>query len=286
MTDATWWLGRATVVVSATAITTASLYLFGESDAPGRTAVRRYTTRLDRRLAFLRSPVGGQRVLAGQILAAAGLVAVAVGAWQWAPLLVVPIVALGPKVFIEHKALRRVAQINEQIEPWLNAVANAVKASASLGEAIAASTLLIQSPMREEIDVLAKEYELGTPLDRALENLAERIGSRTLDGSVLALKIARNSGGNLPQMLENAASALRELARLEGVVRTKTAEGKAQALVIGAVPAVLVALIHAISPGFFDPLVTTFLGNMLVAGAALLWITAVVAAIKILAVDV
>ncbi len=69
-------------------------------------------------------------------------------------------------------------------------------------------------------------------------------------------------------MLDGAAAALRELARLEGVVRTKTAEGKAQAFVIGLLPAPLVLGVHAMDPKFFAPLAQSFLGNLVVAGAA------------------
>jgi len=140
--------------------------------------------------------------------------------------------------------------------------------------------------MSEEIDLMYKEYELGTALDRALEQFAERIGSKTLSGAVLALQVARNSGGNLPEMLEQAATALRELARLEGVVRTKTAEGKAQAFVIGMIPLPMVGGIHLMDDHFFAPLVTTFAGNLVVGAAATLWLLAILLSSKILAVDV
>ena len=144
----------------------------------------------------------------------------------------------------------------------------------------------MQAPMSEEIDLLVKEYELGTPLDRALDNLTTRVSSSTLSGAVLALKVARKTGGNLPEMLESAAAAQRELARLVGVVRTKTAEGKAQAFVIGLIPAPLVLGVHAMDPHFFAPLAQSFLGNLVVAGATALWAVAILMARKILAVDV
>jgi tight adherence protein B len=189
-------------------------------------------------------------------------------------------------VQLERLAAKRVTDVETQIEPWLVAVANGLKASPSLGESIAASVSLLSAPMSEEIALMIKEYELGTALDRALEQFALRIGSRTLTGAVMALQVARNSGGNLPAMLENAASALRELARLEGVVRTKTAEGKAQAFVIGMIPVPMVVGIHMMDKHFFDPLVGTFAGHLVVGGAITLWATAILLSSKILAVDV
>jgi tight adherence protein B len=181
---------------------------------------------------------------------------------------------------------QRISRIDEQIEPWLNAVANALKASPSLGDALSSTVTLVPNPISQELDVLVKEYELGTPLDDALENLRSRINSRTLAGTVTALKIARRSGGNLTEMLETAAASLREFARLEGVVRTKTAEGKAQAFVIGLIPIPMVWGIHSMDARFFEPLVHSFFGQLIIAGAIVLWITAIVAARKILDVDV
>jgi tight adherence protein B len=140
--------------------------------------------------------------------------------------------------------------------------------------------------LSQELDVLAKEYDLGTPLDEALENLSERVGSRTLAATVQVLKIARRSGGNLATMLESSAAALREFARLEGVVRTKTAEGKAQVLVIGLVPLPMVLGINSLDAHFFEPLFGSLLGQLMISAALILWFAAVLLSRKILDVDI
>jgi tight adherence protein B len=205
---------------------------------------------------------------------------------EWLLLLLVPVVLVAPAMRLERATAARVTQIDAQIEGWLGAIANSLKASPSLGEAIASTISLVPNPMSEEVSVLVKEYEFGTAFDVALDNFASRIGSQTLEGTILALKVARNSGGNLPETLESAAAALRELARLEGVVRTKTAEGKAQAFVIGAVPIPMVVGLHLIDENYFVPLLSSFAGNILIGISAILWAAAVFSAQKILAVDV
>ncbi len=286
MTGETFWLGRGVVVGVVLTLMLSLLAGFGTPESPGSVALRSYTSELDRRLAFLRASVRGNRVVALQLALGAACSAGGLILGEWPLFLFLPAAAVGPKLWIERSVARRVARLEEQIEPWLNAIANALKASPSLGDAIASSSSLMQAPMSEEIDLLVKEYELGTPLDRALDNLSTRVSSSTLAGAVLALKVARKTGGNLPEMLESAAAALRELARLEGVVRTKTAEGKAQAFVIGLIPAPLVLGVHAMDPLFFAPLAQSFLGNLVVAGATALWAVAILMARKILAVDV
>lgn len=286
MTSVTNVYGLATVIGATLTWLLVVLFFFAKSEQPGQRAVARYCDWIERKLRFLRFWFPATRVFSAQLIAGVLCVGYALVTASGIPLLLLPIIAYAPRFYLERMVAKRVARIEELIEAWLNAIANALKASPSLGEAIASSSSLVVAPMSEEVDLLVKEYELGTSLDRALAQFAERIDSRTLSGAVLALQVARNSGGNLPETLENAATALRELARLEGVVRTKTAEGKAQAFVIGAIPIPMGLGLHAMDNHFFDPLVATFTGYLVVAAAIGLWVAAILMTMKILAVDI
>lgn len=286
MTPGTFWLGRIAALLALLALALLGAILFGDRQSRGQRAIRTYLEGLDRSLRFLRSPVRGVYILASQAVLTIGASTYALTHRDLLWLLPAPAVVLAPKVFLNKATARRVSQVEAQVEPWINAVANALKASPSLGEAICSTTTLVPVPMSQELEVLVKEYELGTPLDQALENLGQRINSKVLAGTVTALKIARRSGGNLTGMLETAASSLREFARLEGVVRSKTAEGKAQALVIGMIPVPMVLGVRAIDEHFFDPLFHSFSGQLIVAGAAVLWVLAILLSRKILDVDI
>jgi tight adherence protein B len=286
MTPATFWLGRIAGLLAILALATGATLLFGDSHSRGQRLIRNYLEGLDRSLRFLRSPVRAAYILVAQGVCTAGvsICAFAHGDFLW--LLPLPAVIFAPKVSLIKAEARRVSQVEAQVEPWINAVANALKASPSLGEAICSTTTLVSFPMNQELEVLVKQYELGTPLDQALENLSQRINSKVLAGTVTALKIARRSGGNLTGMLETAASSLREFARLQGVVRTKTAEGKAQTFVIAMIPALLIFLINSLDHHFFDPLFHSFKGQLIVAGATVLWVLAILLTRKILNVDI
>jgi tight adherence protein B len=286
VTPTIFWLGRGTLALAVCALLAAGKLAFGGPEAGGFALFSRYLESLDKNLQFLRVRMTARKLVSLQVLGALVLVLAALLLGRWLPVSIVPVLMLGPSVVLERQRAKRVAKIEQQVEGWLVAISNALKASGSLGEAIASTTSLIGAPMSEEIDVLVKEYDLGTPLDRALDNLADRVGSKTLSGAVLALNVARKSGGNLPEMLANAAAALRELARLEGVVRSKTAEGKAQTFVIGVIPVPMVLVIHWIDPEFFAPLQQSFVGYVIVAIACVLWLVAILAARKIVAIDV
>lgn len=286
MTLSTRLLGRLSAAMFLVLACVAIVELFGRQESAGCVALGKYVASLNQKLKFLRFGLRGTLIARLQM----GAVATCLGAavFQTRPLLVVmlPLIVFLPNVVLIKRVALRIAALEEQIESWLNAIANALKASPSLGEAVAASASLVGAPMSQEVDVVMKEYELGTPLDRALDNFANRMSSRTLGGCVLALKVARRSGGNLPEMLESAATALREMARLEGVVRTKTAEGKAQAFVIGMIPAPMALLINWLEPTYLNPLFETFYGHLVLAAIAVLWVSAIALSLKILDVDI
>ncbi len=286
MTSFDHWLELAVIITTAFTVLTVGMTIVAPADGIGRRLLSSHRSRLDKDLRFLWSGMTGWQLLALETTLSLTLLLVSIGLNQWIWILPIPAVILGIEAGLKQRVNRRVASIERQVEPWINTVANALRASPSLGDAIASSATLLQAPMSQELEVLVKECDLGTPLDEALENLSERVGSPTLSATVQALKIARRSGGNLTEMLQSSAESLREFARLEGVVRTKTAEGKAQVLVIGLIPLPMVLGIHYLDPRFFEPLLGCLLGQLLISVALVLWLAAVLLARKILDVDI
>ncbi len=198
----------------------------------------------------------------------------------------VPLVAVAPLLWISDAKAKRQVAIEAQLDTFLLALANALKASPSLGDALGACTMLLRAPIKQELELTMKENQLGMPLDTALLNMATRVGTRAFSGALTTVLIGRQTGGDLPKILETSASTLREMARLEGVVRSKTAEGRAQAWVLGVIPPLLVALLNWMDPEWLKPLSTNFIGYIISTIAVVFWVAAVFLARKILAVDI
>ncbi len=194
--------------------------------------------------------------------------------------------AIVPRFYFDSEIDKRKRKIDEQLDTFLTTLSNALKSSPSLGDALATCANLMRSPIKEDLEFALKENKLGTPLDQALLNMSRRIDSRTFNSALTTLLIGRQTGGDLPKILEQSASTLRELARLEGVVRTKTAEGKSQAYVLGAIPFVVTVAINFVDPEWFAPLTGNFTGYVVMTIAASLWVTAILASRRILNVDV
>lgn len=181
---------------------------------------------------------------------------------------------------------RRVNVLDEQLEGWLTSLAATLRATPFLGEALEHSTTLVKAPLRDELEQTLKEQRLGVGLDEALDRMGQRVRSRTLQSVLGAVRIGRNTGGQLSAILERSAGTLREMARLEGVIRTKTAEGRAQTVVLAVMPAVMIPMLHRLNPDLLRPLVSGSRGYAVIATAVLLYLGAVFTAWKVLDVDI
>ncbi len=200
--------------------------------------------------------------------------------------LLVPFVALGPSMALDSKRRKKQEQISEQLAPWLTILANSLKSSPNITDAFASSTGLVQSPLREEIDLLVKEVKLGEHLDRAMQTSAARLQSPLYSSVMTTLLVARMSGGNLPKILEESSDTLREMERLAGVVRTKTAEGRSQAFVLALLPFVMIMALQKVDPEMIPGLVQSTTGCIIIGASVTLWISAIALAMRIVKVDI
>lgn len=247
----------------------------------------RYIAGLDRKLRpmFIFTPNGrmiawGQFGVAFLVLAIHALVTLEF----WYMCLIV--VAVGPTIYIEILRRKRVEALEMQLDSFILALANALKSTPSIGAAFNSVVTVVSEPIKSEVDLAVKEMKVGSTLDQALLHMASRVGSRQLDSALSAILIGRQVGGNLPKVLETTAMTLREMRRLEGVVRTKTAEGKAQLWVIALLPFGMLVGLNVIFPGYFQPLTGSLMGYLLIAFCTICWVVSIVLARKILNVDI
>ncbi|MFT3928085.1 MAG: type II secretion system F family protein [Myxococcales bacterium] len=243
-----------------------------------------YHDALVRECSFLRLAIAPRHLLFGQAaLVALALLALALGNPLAASVVVLPALCLQP--VLGMRRARRIAELESQLDAWLRGLAAALRATPALGDALEYSLGLVASPLRDELETLVKEHKLGTPLDEGLTRMGRRIGSRSLQTALATLRIGLRTGEISRGSLERSASTLREMARLEGVVRVKTAEGKAQGFVLALLPLPMVALFRYVNPTYLLPLIEEPRGHLVMGCAFLCWFSSLVLTRRILDVD-
>ncbi|WP_175543612.1 type II secretion system F family protein [Micromonospora pattaloongensis] len=227
--------------------------------APGRRD--RIELALDRAGSSLRA-AEWQAIRLAVTLATAVLLALVLPWWLGAPL---GLLAgwIGTGQYLRLRAARRSRRFADQLPDALQLLVSSLRAGFSLQQAIDALVREGEEPVAGELGRALAETRLGGDLEDALERVGERNSSRDMAWLVMAIRIQREVGGNLSEVLETAVTTMRERARLGRHVRALSAEGRLSALVLLGMPIVLAAWMFAFRRDYLRPLYTQPLGLMM-----------------------
>ena len=168
-----------------------------------------------------------------------------------------------PRFILRFLRAQRLIKFNQQLEDALGMISSSLKAGFSINQALEKVSEQDLHPIALEFRLLMQELQLGVPLDQALENMSRRVGSDDFELVSTAIITARQTGGELTETLERVAGLIRERGRISNKVRALTAMGRLQAIMIGAMPFLLLFGMYQISPRMMD----SFMGSLLGVGA-------------------
>ena len=179
--------------------------------------------------------------------------------------LVFALIGLGVPLTIQSRRQEaRQRKFEEQTPDMLQLLTASLRAGHSFASAMEMVAAEMPPPMASEFAWAAGEAKLGVPLETALGRMLERVPSPDLDLIVTAILIQLPLGGNLAEILAAIADTIRERVRVQGEVRTLTAEGRLSALVLIILAPILVFFLHLRNPDYFQPLLETPLGRSLI----------------------
>lgn len=254
------------------------LFVYVSSTSP-RGLLRRaggaYAAGLDRDLRAMFLAPRGEQIGWFQVTSAIACVVLAPIVRQNAMFAAALLVAVVPRVAVTLKVKKRRARIDEQAHGFALALANTLKTTASVGDAIRLTLDVTPVPIRSEIETALREVRVGSTLEEALLATAARAGAPALDVVVSALLIGQKTGGDLPRILEGTAGSLRELKRLEELTDRVTRSAKQSLAVAACITAGLAILLPRVMPGFFEPLKHTVKGQLIAVQCAAVYAFAI-----------
>lgn len=261
--------------------------LIGGERPPIERVWRRYAAWADGETRSIFLPWSAARYAVGHAAIAAllALAGAALGGWPLGALAAVGATVAGFR-FPGWQRRKRRARLEAQLDPTLRSMAQTLRVTANLADAIETAAAQVDPPMAQEMDLCLRQYRIGLPLEEALRQMGERTGSASVEIVSTAILIARSTGGDLPKILDEVATTLRERVRLDGLVDTKTAEGKAQAWVMGLVPPALGAMLWRLDPEMMRPLLADPVGWAILGVVGLLEVVGVWGVIRVTAIRV
>lgn len=194
-------------------------------------------------------------VLVGQGNAVLGLLGLVLG-------------AVVPWLYLGIRRSRRRAAFNAALPDTLQLLSGSLAAGLSLAQGIDTIVKEGTQPISDEFRRVLVETRLGVTLEDALDGVAERFESRDFAWVVMAIKIQRQVGGNLAELLDTVAATMREREYIRRQVNALAAEGKLSAFVLGGLPPAFLLYLLLANRGYVMVLFHYAIGWAMLIGAA------------------
>jgi tight adherence protein B len=214
------------------------------------------------------------RVVA-QLMAALAVAAYLV-AWYFTrafPVSLVVAVIAGclPLGYLSYRRKRWLAAFNAALPECIETLSRSLRAGHSIVAGLDIVANQVPEPANAEFAEVFKKQKYGLPLRDALYQMIERVPSMDLKIMITAVLVQRETGGNLPHVLDRMVAVIRDRLRIQRDIQVHTAQGRLTGWILGVLPPLLMMAINLISPNYSTAFLRDPVGRqMLYASVALL----------------
>ena len=177
-----------------------------------------------------------------------------------------------PFGFITLKRKQRFRAFSNEFPNALDVIVRGVKAGLPLIDCMKVIAQESQEPVCSEFREIIEDQTLGLPLDEAVTRLQNRMPISEARFFAIVIAIQTRTGGSLSEALANLSHVLRERKKMDAKIKAMSAEAKASAGIIGALPVIVTVLVYLTTPSYIMLLFTTEVGNNALYASAI-WMT-------------
>lgn len=158
-----------------------------------------------------------------------------------------------PFVYLRMRQAKRLKTITEQIPDVMTLLVGGLRAGYGLNQAIDTLVQQMPAPSSVEFSRVMKAVALGVPIQRALKDMAVRVGSDDLTLVVTAINVQYEMGGNLAAVLESISQTVRDRIRISREIQVLTAQQRMTGYILAGFPIFLAVALTLIKPNYFGP---------------------------------
>lgn len=174
-----------------------------------------------------------------------------------------------PRWVLARLTRRRQLKFIDEFANSIDIIVRGVKSGLPLIECLNIIAREAPQPIAGEFTELVEQQRVGVPLSEGFERMMTRMPLPEVRFFAIVLSIQQQAGGNLSEALGNLAGVLRDRKTLQAKVRALSAEAKASAAVLGALPFVVMILVYITTPAYIALLWTTQVGQLLLVAAGI-----------------
>lgn len=161
---------------------------------------------------------------------------------------------VGSLLWLRRMARRRRTQIIEAMPEALALLATSLRAGHTMHRAIESYATAGDGVLSEEFHQVLVEIQLGGTVVEALSSMSERIPVPEIKWLARTVAIQYRVGGRLAELLDVLSAIAYARNELNREVRALTAEGRASAWMLGALPPLLMGAMYLTNPEYLNPL--------------------------------
>jgi len=174
-----------------------------------------------------------------------------------------------PHWYVGYQITRRQKKFVDEFSNAIDVIVRGVKSGLPVNECLKIIAAEAPKPVNEEFHQLVEGFRVGLSLEQGMTRMYERMPLQEVSFFGIVLLIQQKTGGNLAEALSNLAGVLRGRKLMEGKIKALSSEAKASAMIIGALPFLVMGAVKVSSPTYLDPLFMTKEGNFILLGAGL-----------------
>ncbi len=193
-----------------------------------------------------------------------GFIVLITGSSMIVSLIVAFVCGIGlPRWFLSRQTKRRQAKFLVEFANSIDIIVRGVKSGLPLNDCLQIIATEAPEPVKTEFVDLVEQQKVGIPLSRAFERMHDRMPLQEVNFFAIVIAIQSQTGGNLAEALSNLSQVLRDRYRLQAKVRAFSAEAKASAAIIAALPPCVMILVYLSTPAYISLLFSERLGNFM-----------------------
>jgi tight adherence protein B len=175
-----------------------------------------------------------------------------------------------PRWFLGFLVAGRQKKFSNQLADAIDVIVRGVKSGLPLNQCLRIIAAESPEPLRSEFQALCDSQAMGVPLDQGMQRMYDRMPLPEVNFFSIVLVIQQKTGGNLSESLGNLSSVLRARKLMKEKVKALSAEAKASAMIIGALPVVVMAMVYFTRPAYISILFTDPVGHLILLGCAVM----------------
>jgi tight adherence protein B len=168
-----------------------------------------------------------------------------------------------PRFVLSRMIKRRQDKFLVEFANAIDIIVRGIKSGLPLPDCLQIIASESPEPVKSEFIDLVEQQKVGVPLSRAFERMYDRVPLQEVNFFAIVIAIQAQTGGNLAEALGNLSEVLRDRYRLQAKVKAFSAEAKASAMIIGALPPCVMLLVYITTPDYIGILFHEKLGNVM-----------------------